>query len=89
MSSQDQGEALDHYWRTTSSKSEHFGAFALIEHRHHHHHLPPGLLLHLLSGLLLPLGLHLLPSSINIESQCGVVLLHLLKLFLDGSQFTF
>jgi hypothetical protein len=44
-----------------------------------------GLLLHLLSGLLLPLGLSLLPSSIDISSKCGIVLLHMLKFFLDGS----
>jgi hypothetical protein len=42
-------------------------------------------LLRLLSDLLLPLGLLLLPSSIDIASQCGVVLLHLLKFFLDGN----
>jgi hypothetical protein len=78
-------------------------ALALIGCRRHHHRLPPGLLLRLLSGLLLPpvllirllLGLLLppalllLPSSIDIESQCNVVLLRLLKFFLDRSQFIF
>jgi hypothetical protein len=54
-----------------------FGALALIGPLGHHHHLPPGLLLHLLSGLLL------LPSSIDISSQCLVVLPYLLKFFLD------
>jgi hypothetical protein len=45
------------------------GALALIRHLGHHHRLPPGLLLHLLYGLLLlPLGLLLLPSSIDILS---------------------
>jgi hypothetical protein len=39
------------------------------------------LLLRLRLGLLLP------PSSIDIASQCGVVLLHLLKFFLDRSYF--
>jgi hypothetical protein len=39
-------------------------------------------------GLLLPQGL-LLPFSIDIVSQCDVVLLHLLKFFLDESQFVF
>jgi hypothetical protein len=61
----------------------------LIGHRRHHHHLPTGLLLHLLLGLLLPPGLLLLSSSIDISSQCGIVLLHLLKFFLDGSKFVF
>jgi hypothetical protein len=46
--------------------------------------LPAGFLL-LLSGLLFPLVLLLLPSSIDIASQCGVVLLRLLKFFLDRS----
>jgi hypothetical protein len=40
-------------------------------------------LLHLLVGLLLP------PFSIDITSQCGIVHLHLLKFFLDRSQFIF
>jgi hypothetical protein len=60
------------------------GALALIGRRRHHHRLPPDLLLRLLSDLLPP-GLFFLPSSIDISSQCGVVLLHLLKFFLDGS----
>jgi hypothetical protein len=59
------------------------GALALIGRWRHHHRLPSGLLLCLLSGLLLPLGLLILPSSIDISSQCGVVLLCLLKFFLD------
>jgi hypothetical protein len=64
------------------------GALTLIEHRRHHHRLPLSLLLRLLSGILLPPGI-LLPSSIDISSQCGVVLPHLLKFFLDSSQFVF
>jgi hypothetical protein len=59
------------------------GALALIGHRHHHHRLPSGFLLCLLSGILL------LPSSIDIASRCGVVLLCMLKFFLDGGQFIF
>jgi hypothetical protein len=48
-------------------------------------------LLHLLEGILLCflVGLLLLPSSINIMSQCDVVHLRLLKFFLDRSQFIF
>jgi hypothetical protein len=61
----------------------------LIERRCHHHHLPPDFLLHLLSGLLLPPSLLLLPSTIHLARQCDVVLLRLLKFFLDGSQFVF
>jgi hypothetical protein len=57
------------------------GALTLIERRCHHYRFPSDLLLHLLSGLLLPPGPPL--SSIDILSQCGVVLLHLLKFFLD------
>jgi hypothetical protein len=60
---------------------------ALIVHRCHHHRLPLGLLLRLLSGLLLPLNLLLIPSSIDISIQCDVVLLRLLKFFLGRSQF--
>jgi hypothetical protein len=45
-------------------------------------------LLRLLVGLFLPSVL-LLPSSIDIASQYDVVLLHLLKFFLDKSQFIF
>jgi hypothetical protein len=59
------------------------GALALIKRRCHHHRLSLSLLFYLLPGLLL------LPSSIDITSQCGVVLFHLLKFFLDGSQFIF
>jgi hypothetical protein len=65
------------------------GALTLIGHQRHHHCLPPGLLLRLLSGLLLPPVLLLLPSSIDIASQCDVVILHLLKFFLDRCQFIF
>jgi hypothetical protein len=63
-------------------------ALALIGHRRHHHRLPLSLLLRLVLGLLLPPGL-LLPSIIDILSQCSVVLLRVLKFFLDGSQFIF
>jgi hypothetical protein len=63
-------------------------ALALIGPWHHHHRLPSSLLLHLLLGLLLPPGL-LLPSSIDISSQCLIVLPRLLKFFLDKSQFVF
>jgi hypothetical protein len=42
------------------------GALALIRRWRHHHPLPP--------GLLLPPVLLFLPSSIDIVSQCGVVL---------------
>jgi hypothetical protein len=49
----------------------------------HHYRLPLGLLLCLLLGLLLPSDLLLLPSSIDISSQCSVVLPRLLKFFLD------
>jgi hypothetical protein len=48
-----------------------------------------GLLLCLLAGLLFPPVLLLLPSSIDIASQCGIVLLYLLKFFLDRCQFVF
>jgi hypothetical protein len=48
-----------------------------------------GLILRLLAGLLLPPVLLLLPSSIDIVSQCGIILLCLLKFFLDRSQFVF
>jgi hypothetical protein len=37
------------------------------------------------AGLLLPVALHLLPSSTDIVSQRGVVPLHLLMFFLDTS----
>jgi hypothetical protein len=58
-------------------------ALALIGPPGHHHRLLSGLLLRLLSGrLLLPLSLLLLPSSIDISSQCLVVLPCLLKFFL-------
>jgi hypothetical protein len=53
------------------------GALALIGPPDHHHRL----LLDLL--LCLPLGLILLYSSIDISSQCLVVLPCLLKFFLD------
>jgi hypothetical protein len=46
-------------------------------------------LLRLLADLLLSLVLLLLPFSIDIMSQSGVVRLHLLKFFLDRSQFVF
>jgi hypothetical protein len=46
-----------------------------------------GLLLRLLLGLLLSPVLPLLPSNIDIVRECGIVLLHLLKFFLDRSQF--
>jgi hypothetical protein len=59
---------------------ETLGALALIGRQSR---LSLGVLLRLLSGLLL------LPSSIDISSMCGIVLLHLLKFFLDGSQFVF
>jgi hypothetical protein len=52
-------------------------------------HLLAGLLLHHLSGLLLLSVLLLLPSSIDIASQRGVVLLRLLKFFLNRSLFVF
>jgi hypothetical protein len=65
------------------------GSLTLIRHQRHHHRLPPGFLLYLFSGLLLPSGLLLLPSSIDIASQCDIVVLRLLKFFLDGSQFIF
>jgi hypothetical protein len=42
-------------------------------------------LLRLLVVLLLPTVLLLLTSRIDIASQCGVVLLHMLKFFLDRS----
>jgi hypothetical protein len=60
------------------------GALAIIGPSGHHHGLlPPGLLLHLLLGLLLLLhsGI-LLASSIDISSQYLVVLSCLLKFFL-------
>jgi hypothetical protein len=59
------------------------GALALIGPRRRQDRLPPGLHLCLISGLLLPLGLLLLPSSIDTSSQCGVVLSRLLKFFLN------
>jgi hypothetical protein len=46
-------------------------------------------LLLLRAGLLLPLVLHLLPFSIDITTQCGVVRLRLLKFFLGNRQFVF
>jgi hypothetical protein len=46
-------------------------------------------LLRLLAGLFLPSVLLLLPFIIDITSQCGIVCLHLLKFFLDRSQFVF
>jgi hypothetical protein len=59
------------------------GALALIGPLGHHHCLLLSLLLRHLSGLLLlPPGLLLLPSSIDILSQCLVVLRCLLKFFL-------
>jgi hypothetical protein len=70
-----------------SPNSDILRVLALIIHRCHHHRLPLGLLLRLLLGLLLPLNLILIPSSIDISIQCGVVLLRLLKFFLDRSQF--
>jgi hypothetical protein len=48
-----------------------------------------GLLLRLLAALLLPPVPLLLPFSIDIVSQCNIVLLRLLILFLDRSQFVF
>jgi hypothetical protein len=48
-----------------------------------------GLLLRLLADLLLPPVLLILPSNIDIASQCGVVLFRLLKFFLDINQFIF
>jgi hypothetical protein len=57
---------------------------ALIGPPGHHHRLPLGLLLHLLSGiLLLPPGILLFPSSIDISSKCLVLLPCMLKFFLD------
>jgi hypothetical protein len=53
------------------------------------HRLPMGLILRFLAGLLLPPVLLILPSSIDIVSQCGIILLRLLKFFLDRSQFVF
>jgi hypothetical protein len=64
------------------------GGLDLIGRQRQHHRLPSGHLLRLLSGLLLPSDL-LLPSSIDIASQCGIVLLRLLKFFLEVSQFVF
>jgi hypothetical protein len=72
---------VDHPWRTIPPSPDIHEVLALIGHRHHHHHFPSGF------HLLLPPGLLLLPSSIDIASQCGVVLLHPLKLFLDECQF--
>jgi hypothetical protein len=46
-------------------------------------------LLRLLMGLLFPPVHLLLPFSIDITRQCGVVRLRLLKFFLDRSQFIF
>jgi hypothetical protein len=60
--------------KLASKRKETFGALALL---------------HLLAGLLLSLLLILLPSSIDIMSQCGIVRFHLLKFFLDRSQFVF
>jgi hypothetical protein len=65
------------------------GVLILIGCRRHHRRLPPGFLFCLLLDLLLPLGLLILPSSIDISSQCDVVLFRLLKFFLDRSQFIF
>jgi hypothetical protein len=66
-----------------TSSSDILGALTIIGCQLHHHRLPLGLLLRLLMGLLL------VPSSINIASQCEVVLLHLLKFCIDESQFIF
>jgi hypothetical protein len=61
-----------------------FRALALIGPLDHHHRLPLDPLLRLLSGLLLlSLDLLLISSSIDISSQCLVVLPYLLKFFLD------
>jgi hypothetical protein len=57
-------------------------ALALIGPPGHHHRLLLGLLLLLPSGLLLP-------SSIDISSQYLIVLLYLLKFFLDKNQCVF
>jgi hypothetical protein len=67
--------------KLASKREEAFGALALLR-------LLVSILLRLLAGILLPPVL-LLPSSIDITSQCGVVHLHLLKFFLDRSQFIF
>jgi hypothetical protein len=74
---------LDHHGGLLPPGPDILGALVLIGRQCHHHHLPPSLLLRLLSGLLLSSVLLLLPSSIDIMSQCGVVLLCLLKFFLD------
>jgi hypothetical protein len=59
------------------------GALALIGPPGHHHRLLSGLLLHLLSGLLLlPSGLIIFSSSIDILIQCLILLPCLLKFFL-------
>jgi hypothetical protein len=58
-------------------------ALAIIGPPGHHHHLLSTLLLCLLSSLLLlSLGLLILSSSIDISSQCLIVLFCLLKFFL-------
>jgi hypothetical protein len=68
--------------KLASKREDVFGALALLR-------LLAGILLRLLVGLLLPLVLLLLPSSIDIMSQCGVVYLCMLNFFLDKSQFVF
>jgi hypothetical protein len=62
--------------KLASKREDVFGALALLR-------LLAGILLRLLVGLLL------LPSSIDIMSQCGVVYLCMLNFFLDKSQFVF
>jgi hypothetical protein len=59
--------------KLASRREEAFGALALL---------------HLLVGLFPPVLL-LPPFSIDITSQCNIVRLHLLKFFLDRSEFVF
>jgi hypothetical protein len=80
---------LDHHGGLLPLSPDILGALALIRHRRHHHRFPPGLLLRLLLGPLLPPVILLFSSSIDIVSQCGVVLFRMPKFFLDRSQFIF
>jgi hypothetical protein len=89
ISNHEEEEAFDHHGGLLSPCPNILEALTLIRRRRHHHHLPSGLLLRLLLSLLLPPVPLLLPSSIDIASQCSVVLLRLLKFFLDRSQFIF
>jgi hypothetical protein len=61
-------------WTTIGGLLPPSRALALIERQPHHHRLSPGLLLRLLSGLLISSSILILPSSIDISNQCGVVI---------------